>query len=244
MFPLDWSDVLKAPSFIISVDTNRYSICERRAKQAGYVTISHFAGINRDSEDALKTNWEKHTFLPHHKMIGAHPSAVMLSHLNVWKHIIDNEISCCTIFEDDMIFHTHWNSLAYRYYDNTPKQSDMIYMGHHCGNLYPDMHISQVPVYCLNAYVVTLDGVKKLYDTITKYPYDDFGVIDMMLVRIQTEIVLNINMPTKLVWYAWNSHMFPDPDNEKYKHPDALQKDKGLVFQQNPFFELEDEDED
>ena len=239
MLPENWNDVLGASAFIISMDHARYGICEKRAARAGYQNLSCFPGVNRDSEDDLRKNWDRHPFLPHHRMIGQHPSAVMLAHLNLWRHIIDNHIPFCTIFEDDVLFHSQWDLLAHRYYNSTPKQCDMIFMGHHCGNAYPEMHIAQVPVYCLNAYIVALDGAKRLYEMITRYPYDDFGVIDMMLARMQSGIVMGIHPQELLVWYAWNTQMFPDPGNERYKHPGSLEKDMGLVFQQYPFFDIE-----
>lgn len=241
MLPNDWDEVLASQAFVISMDQRRYTVCEGRARKAGYTQVSMFPGVNRDSHDDLTENWAKHPFLPKNKMFGQHPAAVMLAHLNLLKHVIDIGIPFCTIFEDDMLFHTRWHELASKYYKSTPMQADMIFMGHHCGNVYPTMHIAQVPVYCLNAYIITLDGAKKLYDMVTQYPYDDFGVIDMMLARLQTDIIVSRTNPANYWWYAWNTDMFPDPENDAYKHKDALHKDKGLVFQQNPYFEFDHE---
>lgn len=240
MLPEHWGDVITAPTFIISMDRDRYDICARRARRAGFTNISMFHGVDREIQEELEENWALHPFPSHRKIFGQHPAAVMLAHLNLWKHMLDNQIPYCTIFEDDMLFHTYWESLAPRYYDYTPKTTDMIFMGHHCGNLYPSTHISQVPVYCLNAYVITLDGVRKIYEMITQYPHEEnFGVIDMMIVHLQTDIIMTRQNPYQYEWYAWNSEMFPDPANEPYKNQDALEKDMGLVFQQHPFIRLE-----
>ena len=155
---------------------------------------------------------------------------------------MENNIPYAIIFEDDLLFHTDWDKLAPFYYDITPKQCDMIYMGHHCGNVHPHMPIVQAPMYCLNAYVITQGGTRKLYDMITKYPYADFGVIDMMLVKLQHDILFNQNNPYKYIWYGWNSQMYPDLINEKRKHPSSLTKDMGLVFQQYPFIKLDSDE--
>ena len=241
MLPDDWIHILNAPTFIISMAERRYNVCLRRAKNASFSNISHMPGIDRNSQEAIHDNWKKHTFLPKNQPYGDHAAAVMLAHLNVWKHIIENNIEYAVIFEDDMLFHTEWDNLAEKYYTSTPKTADMIFMGHHCGNAYPNMHIAQIPVYCLNAYIITLDGAKKMYHMITQYPIDDFGVIDMMIANIQTSIITLKNNPFAYSWYAWNTEMFPDPENDAYKHKDALHKDKGLVFQQNPYFEFDHE---
>lgn len=243
MLPDRWDDLQSAsvPAFVITIDTFRYDICYKRIALAGYQNIQRFEGVNRNSRVALEENWANHPFPPHREIFGEHPAAVLLAHLNLWKHIIDNQIPYCTIFEDDTLFHSEWHDLVYKYYENTPKHADMIFMGHHCGNAYPEMHIAQVPVYCLNAYILTLEGAKKIYEMITEYPLDEhFGVIDMMLANLQSGIVMSNSNPYNYVWYAWNTQMFPDPINEPYKHPSAIQKDMGLVFQQNPFFDITD----
>lgn len=238
--PEEWLVILQAPVFIISVDEERYTICEKRVRRAGFTNIQKAEGVRRDVQEEIEAHWATHDFPSHRRPFGQHPAAVMLAHLNLWKHIQAQNISYAVIFEDDTLFHTHWHELAPQYYQATPKHTDMIFMGHHCGNVYPTMHIVQVPVYCLNAYIITQDGTRKLYEMITKYPVDDcFGVIDMMLVNLQTHILHTNQNPLQYSWYVWNTEMFPDPDNEPFKCQHALAKDKGLVFQQQPFFALE-----
>lgn len=244
ILPEDFSAVLKAPVFIISRDQERYNICRNRVRRAGFTGhILQAPGVDRENQDEIDREWARHPFLPNHKPFGQHPAAVMLAHLNLWKHITELNILYVTIFEDDMLFHTEWETLAPQYYQHTPKNTDMIFMGHHCGNVHPEAHIIETPVYCLNAYIITCDGVRKLYEMITKYPYEDFGVIDMMLVRLQHDILINRRNPYKYHWYVWNSQMYPDNISEKYKNRDALTKDMGLVFQQYPFFALEQDNQ-
>lgn len=237
MFPNSWREIQEAPVFLISRDEERFEICKGRIRRAGFVgEIQRSHGVNPDE---LGTKWGKHVFEPAREPFGRHPAAVMLAHLDLWADILKQNIPYTVVFEDDPLFHTEWDTLAHRYYDATPKGCDMIFMGHHCGNVYPDAHIIQTHVYCLNAYLITCDGARKLYDMITRYPHEDFGVIDMMLARLQYEVLFSQNNPYNYSWYAWNSQMYPDELNEGYKHPDARAKDMGLVFQQNPFFRLE-----
>ena len=49
--------------------------------------------------------------------------------LKVFLTIVQNKIPISTIFEDDVLFHTEWDTLALEYYKNTPKDFDIIYMG-------------------------------------------------------------------------------------------------------------------
>lgn len=240
VFPDSWKEILQAPVFIISQENERFSVCKSRAERAGFLgnKISRSYGINRDNQEEIDKEWNEHPFLPSNRPFGKHPAAVMLAHLRVWKNILEKNIPYAVIFEDDMLFHTSWDSLAPLYYKATPKGCDMIFMGHHCGNVDLYSPVVMAPVYCLNAYILTYNGAKKLYKMITQYPYEDFGVVDMMLVRLQGEVLRSKN-PYNYMWYAWNSQMFPDPSNERYKHPESLKKDMGLVFQQFPFFKLD-----
>lgn len=237
MLPITWEELLHAPAFVISRDPERYEICRGRVQRAGFAgEIHHSPGVDPDH---LETEWQKHPFPPNRRPFGRHPAAVMLAHLNLWAHMLERDLPYAVIFEDDPLFHTEWHSLAGRYYDATPKDIDMIFMGHHCGNVHPEAHVVQTPVYCLNAYVLTRDGAKKLYKMITEYAHDDFGVIDMMLVRLQHDILFTQQNPHNYRWYAWNTQMYPDIKNDKYKQQEALGKDMGFVFQQNPFFRLD-----
>jgi hypothetical protein len=240
-FPQDWNDILKAPVFIISTNKERYEICKNRAIRAGFVgDIQQSMGVNRNDEKEMDQEISNHPYLPSYKRSGKNIPVVLLVHLKLWKHILENNIAYAVIFEDDILFHTEWQKYASMYYDTTPKDCDMIYLGHHCGNVYPNIHVTQVPVYCTHAYMITYDGVKKLYEMLTNYPFDDFGSgeIDMMIVKIQINVLFHKTI-TNYKWYVWNTEMFPDPINEKYKHPCSITKDFGLVFQQNPFFKLD-----
>ena len=123
-------------------------------------------------------------------------------------------------------------------------------MGHHCGNAQPNVHISRVPVFCTNAYILTFEGACLLYNYITRnYPYE-LEAIDVMLVRLQMAIldskrgVANPQSPSRsssqtfeFEWYAWNSEMFPDNDSYALINPGQVVRDKGLVFQQYKYDE-------
>ena len=230
--PASWEDVLCAPTIIVHMDSHleRRDPCRMRVENAGYTDVRWFPAVNGNDSNA----WACHDIRFDPSWMVPHAAGCMLSHLGIWRHIITNEIPYATVFEDDSIFHKQWHMLAPQYYNATPKDADIIFMGHHCGNVYPDIHVVRVPVYCTNAYVVSLEGAQKLYHMITQYPYNDNHAIDMMLFRLKTEQLngnISNGMP-KLEWYVWNSEMYPDKDAQNLIHPDLVHKDKGLVFQQ------------
>jgi hypothetical protein len=153
--------------------------------------------------------------------------AILLSLLNLLKHIIDNNLQIATIFEDDIIFHKNWNALAYKYYEITPNDFDMIYIGQHCGKGFNSHVAKDFPIYALHAFIITLDGAKYLYNKIINDP-DGVWTSDCMIFKYMSN--KHSEKDEFLTWYIWNSDMFPD--NTYSKHPTHGNKDGGLVFQE------------
>lgn len=222
-----------APVFVLNLERQpeRYEVSESRIAAAGFRNVQRYDAIdgNRPEE------WRKHPAIRFDPaLIVQHAAGCMLTHLAVWNKIVQERIPVAVVFEDDVIFHKHWQTLAPLYLQNTPPECDIVYMGHHCGNAIPDVHISRVPVYCTNAYIITERGAHRLYQLITEYPYKETHALDMMLVRLQNEMLRGIRrFPWSLEWFVWNTEMFPDEDAQKLIHPHLIPKDKGLVFQQN-----------
>lgn len=241
-FPAAFQDLLGAPAFVIHLSgkqPQRWDTCAARLAEAGFADVRRFEAVDgRDAERCMDLYKNTHRVAFNLENSWHHGNGCMLSHLGVWKHILDAQIPFATIFEDDVFFHSRWDALAPQYYEATPKPCDMFYMGHHCGNAIPNAHIQQSPAYCLQAYAVTLQGAQKLYKMITQYPYQDRDIaIDLFLVRLQREIVSQRHrseVPDALDWFVWNAEMFPDPD-PMWNHridPQHIHKEKGLVFQE------------
>lgn len=237
MFPITWQQFLNTPAFIITLDgeDHRYQQSLQRATHAGFTNIGKATAINGYTTrvQSLSLMWAAHGMRVNINEYKPHTIGCMLSHLGVWKHIIDNRIHSAVVFEDDLMFHKDWGTLAEKYFLATPNDAELIYMGHHCGNAIPNVPISKVPVFCLNAYYVTLKGAMKLYEMITNYNRPQGIAIDVMLYILQKEILENGDANSdSLIWYCWNTEMFPDVDAEPHQLPGSHFKDKGLVFQQ------------
>lgn len=232
--PSTFEELLKIPAFLITVDQTkqRFHNSIDRIHKAGFTNIQIVPAIRGSDPEVVKNEWTKHPTTPYDVTTFAPgPVGCLLSHLSVLQKIVTENIPAAVIFEDDVLFHSQWNALAPQYYQVTPKETDMIYMGHHCGNAIPHLAVYRIPVYCTHAYVVTLQGAQRLYDILTRYPSNFTHQIDMMLVAIQSEIMRG-NSQFQLDWLVWNSEQFPDPESQKYIHPHVVHKDKGLVFQE------------
>ena len=231
-----WEDFLNVPVFIINLDRKptRFQKCIQRVKEAGFKNISRIRAVD-GMNDNLKNIWvNTHNDPKFNKSDGKfndivnhpHHQAIMLSHMNILKKIINETIDIAIIFEDDVIFHKDWNILAPKYYEVTPKNYDMLYMGHHCGYGFGS-HVGKVPVFCLQAYVITYNGANILYNKILNDP-SGVSTIDCMIWNYMCSH-LQANNPF-LNWYVWNGEFFPDEFANIYEEYKC--KDKGLIFQE------------
>jgi GR25 family glycosyltransferase involved in LPS biosynthesis len=140
----------------------------------------------------------------------------------IWKEMIDNNIPYMTIFEDDILFHHLWDTLAPSYFKKTPTDYDILYIGSQIQGE-SKYHIDQVPVYCTHAYIITLEGAKKLYDLIINEP-NGMYTIDGMLIDLMHA--------KRFKWYIWNGSFYPP---EKKMAEGWNIRNNGLVYQDENF---------
>jgi GR25 family glycosyltransferase involved in LPS biosynthesis len=228
MLPLSFEQILHGPCTILNMDKcqdERWDIVEKRVKDAGFVNVIRESaidgmncdlplmwknlGVNSNVEYAFKTQGQ---------------SGCTLSHIHLWQKIINNNISFMTVFEDDVMFHKHWHNLAENiFWYLTDKTCDLVYMGSH-GGFTPHMPlVLQHPVYCTHAYIITLEGARKL--------------VDLFLTSKKLEVIDNVihmlmsNNDSFLRWQCWNATSFDDnARNTAYKH-----RNDGLVYQDASF---------
>lgn len=229
-----WDEIQAAPAYVVNMDRqpDRLQVSTRRMADAGYTNIIRWRATDGRTDD-LDAAWKAHGSPKldahdiHFVNVADHPykQGTLLSHLSLWKHIINNEIPVATIFQDDIVFHKDWHQLAPAYFEAMPKDFQMCYMGHHCGCGLP-YEILRVPVYCDHAVIITLAGARILYDRILREP-DGVRTIDCIIHDFQVKDV-HEGVPF-LNWYAWNAERFPDDTVQK--NPEHGHKDQGLVFQ-------------
>lgn len=99
--------------------------------------------------------------------------ACTLSHYYVWKYILDNNIEKCLILEDDTMFYDNFNE-EFEKILKLPQQYDLLYLNRNalCSiyGLGKEIEVAEnivIPKYSYNtnAYIITLDGAKKLLNT-------------------------------------------------------------------------------
>lgn len=227
---------MQGPTFLINMDrqTERLASSWERLAAAGFTDVRRWVAVD-GSRDDMEAAWKAHGSPkfdpidpPFADLSKGCPSkqGIALSHLDLLKHIVDTGISHAVIFEDDLVFHKDFAELAPQYFNATPKDYDMCYIGHHCGCGAP-YQILNVPVYCTHAYMITHAGAKTLYDRILQEPAG-VRTIDCIINHFMMRAYKH-KVPF-LTWYVWNGESFPDETARK--HPDHANKDMGLVFQE------------
>ena len=90
-----------------------------------------------------------------------------LSHMKIYKKIIDENIDRCLILEDDTSFDIDFLKKLEEVEDKIPKEFDMLFLGYHISYVKKDINKYYfIPdrVYGLFGYIVSKEGAKKLLE--------------------------------------------------------------------------------
>ena len=107
-----FEDFLKLPCYIINLDRNpeRWNVCEKRLQEAGFTNYKRISGVDGKNKLELQKEWEllnNPKFSAWDTEFKSYPGkqGCFLSHLKIWKDILDKKIPYALIFEDDIVFH-------------------------------------------------------------------------------------------------------------------------------------------
>lgn len=228
---LTWDELLSTKCFILNMDRSkdRWDIAIDRVKKAGFTNIERIRGFDKDTDD-LDSLWKSHGS-PKFRDIDGFPTnrgkqSCALGHYYIWQKIIQEKLEYAIVFEDDVMFHKDWRTLAPKFWHITPN-FDVLYMGSSFDER-SKYALMKSPCYCTHAMVITNVGAKKMYDICVNDPNGTW-TIDIML-RKHMELS-DIEPIQKLKWYVWNGWPWMDPIAiRSQKWQDRL-KNSGLVFQ-------------
>jgi hypothetical protein len=88
----------------------------------------------------------------------------------------------------------------------------------------------------MQSVLITNEGAKYLIDKILYYP-KGVRTLDCMINDAMSQALINQDPGTDGIsndfcnWYVWNAEMFPDETALKF--PQFIEKDKGLIFQED-----------
>lgn len=229
---MTWHDVLGASCFVINMDAcpDRMKITEERVRAAGYKSVERISAIDARTCD-LKEEWARvgsPAFASHANArdFVAYPGTqcCLLSWMKVLDHIVSssNDIPFATVFEDDVLFHKDFATLAPQFWEHTPKDFHMCYLGAQIDGPHHVAEISRAPPFCTHAIMFTKEGARMVRDFILKSPGGVY-TIDCMIKDAAERQTTPFN------FYVWNAIRFEDANRVMPK--DWTKRNSGLVFQ-------------
>jgi GR25 family glycosyltransferase involved in LPS biosynthesis len=222
---------------IINLDKSkdRFEFTYNNVKNAGFTNIQRFQAIDPSIND-IDQIWK---YFGSPKFDPTSPGFItqkghqgcMLSHLLIWNKVIKENIERIIIFEDDIRFHTEWHNYINDYIKNTPVNFDILYLGSEMLQ-HSSQDVTTIPVVCFHAYMITLNGAKRLLNLILTcergmYPIDCM-ITDHMYIHMKDQSY------SPYIWYAWNGTILPTDAGKKDK-PSRAKRNNGLVFQDDLF---------
>jgi len=248
-YPETWKGFLEAPVFVISLARceDRWETTRGRLADAGFMDVHRWDAVDASGDcgtEALTSGWLRHgtpkmDFSDQEFCISYRgKQGCMLSHLDLMAHAISERIPYFIVMEDDVLFHPQWPALAPAFYDATPKDYDLLYMGSQL-EATSQYSIVRLPCFCTNAMAMTLAGAEKVYRFLLSQPRG-VRTIDCMLKDHQTAIIAAVAAGTGAAgtraafeWYVWNGALFPTESAVMDK--DWTKRNTGLVFQDVAF---------
>jgi GR25 family glycosyltransferase involved in LPS biosynthesis len=234
--PTLWEDVTKTKAYMIGL--KRYAFRREysasRLAAAGFSNIELIDGLDGFYEDVDKALKELGIHMAPNTGLGQR--GFSYSHLKQWKDMIDEGAPYRVFFEDDALGHLDLpNGLGQKFWDATPKDFDILYLGSMMNPAdpalnSPDSLVVQLPTYCTHAYILTLKGAKRIWELITNM---NTPLITLDIQLVQWQVAKKIN------WQCWNGvwtqKSFPTFDEGLpwQAFPDIIlpNKDTGLFWQ-------------
>jgi GR25 family glycosyltransferase involved in LPS biosynthesis len=168
----------------------RFQHTRHHLQQVGFQNIQFYKGIDGFVDDLSGIAIQLGIPGIYTEDIAHRPGniACTLSHISLWKKIIDDSLPYLLIFEDDALPHPNFGEVGPLWWDQTPGDLDMILLGNQMNptlqELYdPTKLIVRHPAYCLHAYIVTQKGAQKLMQLVksqSAMKMNDAQVMDWM----------------------------------------------------------------
>ena len=242
--------VLNSPAYIIYLESykERKEYAYKNITEAGFTNIQLFNAVNGKDSTDIENTMNLFPGIKIDKEPNAGQTGCLLSHLKLLKHIIDNQVLISTIFEDDVYFHPKWKELAKKYFNYTPKNFDIIFIGNQIDEPKKYSKLNTADCFCTHAYIITLQGAQRLLNALINWDYQNFSLfqpgwnltglynIDIMIKNIQMR-VNNKQLPKKFIWYCWNG-IYHECDSNKFPLDVIKSRNTGLVFQSSDFISL------
>jgi len=239
--PTEWSEVCSGKSVMLGLKKYafRRDYSSYKMKALGFTGLELVDALDGWEEGVNIDNALKNLGLYLKPNLKFGHKACTYSHIVLWKKMIDEAIPYMTIFEDDCLGHLDLpKGLGQTFWDATPKNFDIVYLGNMMNPADPLLNnpnaiVVQSRSYCMHAYILTLQGAKTLWRLLheTNASNTPLRMLDVQVADWQDE--------RKIISYSWNGtyiqKSYPTYDEglpwQAFSDVILPQKDTGLFWQ-------------
>ena len=216
--------LLEYPAYLINVDSkpDRLEYATTNLTKAGFTDVRRFRAVEPSTAESNSIDTVSFVDKFHSPR-----NCCSLSHLNVWKRILEEGHDRAVVCEDDIYFVNDWDTLHREYYTDTPRDYDFIYIGAGiCGiNGTTDKIIKNQPTVCMHCYVITKDFIEDFFSR----SHSSIIILDMYL--------RDLTITADRTIYTWsNTHKNTNVDvSDRYKKMSTNLKFSGLALQDEEY---------
>ena len=213
MLPVSFKELQEGEAYMIALERTpfRHELSLSKLRDVGFKNVKlskAIDGFNDDLEPWIKILGLQGK-LPDNLYLRKGNLACTLSHIRLWHKIVLDDMPYMLIFEDDVLPHPDLEKLGPLWWDETPRDLDMILLGNQTNPEDPriwqeGLRILKSPSFCLHAYIVTNAGAHRLLQLIKEAP-------EIMMNDQQTCKWMN---EEKLSYTCWNAAWLPEKGYE------------------------------
>jgi hypothetical protein len=228
-----WNEILAGDVYVVNMERSgeRWRQTRERVVAAGFseARVRRLVAVDASQPDALEDAWN--TLFPMRPTLDlvkdpefrqyVGKQGCFLSHVKLWKWMVETGTPWVTLFEDDVLFHPDWAKLAPKYYARTPGDWELIYLGSQMDfkSTYP---IDRGAVYCTHAMLLSLTAATRLYAMVCSA-----GARLYTIDNLFHDLQASGDFPVS--YYIWNGQCFPTALAKMGKGWER--RNHGLVFQ-------------
>ncbi len=237
--PAQWSEVCKLPGIVLGLQRYafRREFTAARLAQLGFTSLQFVDGVDGFHEDTQQEL--RRLGYTMDASLGKGQQACCISYLREWTKFVESGENYRFYFEDDAMGHLDLpHGLGQAFWDETPRDFDILYLGNMMGTQdaqlkNPTMKVVRLPTYTTHAFMLSRKGAIKLLELAKATNAQGLPIqtIDIQLYLWQIQ--------GHLKWYCWNGtwvqKSYPTFDEglpwQMFNEVILPQKDTGLFYQ-------------
>ena len=220
--------------------SHRFEHTRELLEGVGFRNLVPFWGVDGFSDDLEAVARDLGFSGTYHEEIAARPGniACTLSHISIWKKIVDEGLPWLLIFEDDALPHPGFHIVGEIWWAVTPRNVDIVLLGNQMDDAReelkdPSKLVVQIPAFCLHAYIVTQKGARRLLELV-----HSSSVMKMNDIQVMEWMGMGA-----LEYVCWNGAWIPEKGYPVFRQHTPLEevshntnmivekRDTGLIYQ-------------